>query len=116
MAVAAATEDPRFPPVSSQEMKDIAIEISVLTPLRTISDPTEIKVGRDGIVIEQGFYRGLLLPQVATEYGWTREEFLDHTCLKAGLAKGCWRQGATIKIFSAQVFNEGEVLKGASGK
>jgi AmmeMemoRadiSam system protein B/AmmeMemoRadiSam system protein A len=116
MAVAAATEDPRFPPVSAGELRDIAIEISVLTPLRTVSDPAEIEVGRDGIYIEKGFYRGLLLPQVATQYGWDREEFLDHTCLKAGLPAGCWREGATIKAFSAQVFNEGQVLRGTAGK
>jgi hypothetical protein len=110
MAVAAATEDPRFSPVGPDEIGRIAIEISVLTPLRKITDPMEIQVGRDGIYIEKGYYHGLLLPQVATEYGWDRYEFLDNTCLKAGLPKGSWREGATIQIFSAQVFNEAGVL------
>ncbi len=111
MAIAAATEDPRFPPLGREELKQMAIEISVLTPLRRIADPEEIEVGRDGIYIEKGYYHGLLLPQVAAEYGWDRYEFLDHTCLKAGLPKGCWREGAVIQIFSAQVFNEAEILK-----
>ena len=110
MAVAAATEDPRFSPVRPDELSRIAIEISALTPLRKITDPLEIQVGRDGIYIEKGYYHGLLLPQVATEYGWDRYEFLDNTCLKAGLPKGSWREGATIQIFSAQVFNEAGVL------
>ena len=110
MAVAAATQDPRFSPVRPEELGRIAIEISVLTPLRKITDPMEIQVGRDGIYIEKGYYHGLLLPQVATEYGWDRYEFLDNTCVKAGLPKGSWREGATIQIFSAQVFNEAGVL------
>ncbi|HVP58575.1 MAG TPA: AmmeMemoRadiSam system protein B [bacterium] len=110
MAMAAATEDPRFSPVGPDELDRIAIEISALTPLRTITDPMEIEVGRDGIYIEKGYYHGLLLPQVATEYGWDRYEFLDNTCLKAGLPKGAWREGASIQIFSAQVFNEADVL------
>jgi AmmeMemoRadiSam system protein B/AmmeMemoRadiSam system protein A len=111
MAIAAATEDPRFSPVEAGELNAIAIEISVLTPLRRITDPEEIMVGRDGIYIEKGLHRGLLLPQVATEYGWDTYEFLDNTCLKAGLPRGSWREGANIQIFSAQVFNEGEMLK-----
>ena len=115
MAVAAATEDPRFPPLSPGELKDISLEISVLTPFRKIEDPDEIEVGRDGIYIEKGLNHGLLLPQVATEYGWTRSEFLDHTCRKAGLNEGDWREGADIYIFSAQVFNESELLGETSG-
>jgi AmmeMemoRadiSam system protein B/AmmeMemoRadiSam system protein A len=110
MAVAAATEDPRFPPVGADELPKLGIEISVLTPLRTITDPEEIQVGRDGIYLEKGRYRGLLLPQVATEYGWDRYQFLDHTCIKANLPKGSWREGATIQIFSAQIFNEADTL------
>jgi len=109
MAIAAATEDPRFPPVRPEELNQITIEISVLTPLKKISSPEEIKIGRDGLYIEKGFYHGLLLPQVATEYGWNREEFLQHTCLKAGLPPDAWREGATIYSFSAQVFNEREL-------
>lgn len=116
MAMAAATEDPRFPPLTREELDRIAIEISVLTPLRKITDPEDIEVGRDGIYLEKGFNRGLLLPQVATEYGWDRYEFLDHTCRKAGLPAGSWREGATIQAFSAQVFNEAEVLGRPSGQ
>jgi AmmeMemoRadiSam system protein B/AmmeMemoRadiSam system protein A len=110
MAVAAATEDPRFPPLSSQELDKIAIEISVLTPLEKIGSVDEIQVGRDGIYMEKGHNHGLLLPQVATEYGWDRDQFIQHTCLKAGLPTDAWQEGADIYIFSAQVFNEGEVL------
>jgi AmmeMemoRadiSam system protein B/AmmeMemoRadiSam system protein A len=110
MAVAAAVEDPRFPPVTADELAKVAIEISVLTPLKTITDPEEIQVGRDGIYLQKGRYRGLLLPQVATEYGWDRFQFLDHTCIKANLPEGSWREGATIQIFSAQIFNEADTL------
>jgi hypothetical protein len=110
MAMCAATEDPRFSPLEAAELDKVAIEISVLTPMRKISDPDEIQVGRDGIYLEKGPYHGLLLPQVATDYGWDRYEFLDQTCHKAGLPAGSWREGATIRIFSCQVFNEAEVL------
>jgi AmmeMemoRadiSam system protein B/AmmeMemoRadiSam system protein A len=114
MAVAAATEDPRFPALTPAELNKISLEISVLTPLRKIEDPDEIVVGRDGIYIEKGFNHGLLLPQVATEYGWTRDQFLDQTCRKAGLREGDWREGADIYIFSAQVFSEKELFGGTS--
>ena len=116
MAVAAATEDPRFAPLAPEELKQIAIEISVLTPLKRITDANEIVIGRDGIYLEKGYSRGLLLPQVATEYNWDRYQFLDHTCLKAGLEPGSWRQGANIQTFSAQVFNEADVLGKGSSK
>ncbi|RKZ20397.1 AMMECR1 domain-containing protein, partial [bacterium] len=107
MAIAAALRDPRFPPVSPSELDEIEIEISVLTPLKEVKDVEEIKVGRDGIYIERGYHSGLLLPQVATEYGWTREEFLDHTCMKAGLFPGCWKEeGTKIYRFSALIFSE----------
>ncbi len=106
MAIAAATQDPRFPPVRKEELDEIEIEISVLTPLKEISGPEEIVIGRDGLYIEKGMNHGLLLPQVATEYGWGSEEFLDHTCIKAGLKPGSWRQGAKIYSFSAQIFSE----------
>jgi len=105
MARAAALQDPRFPPVRPSELPDIEFEISVLTPIRTIDDIEEIKVGRDGIIITRGMNRGLLLPQVATEYGWDRTTFLEHTCVKAGLPRNAWKdEGTVIEMFSAEVF------------
>jgi len=106
MAEAAAFQDPRFPPVRVDELGELEIEISVLTPLREIKDPEEIEVGKHGIMIERPpYYSGLLLPQVATEYGWDRETFLEQTCIKAGLPPNAWRDPATrIYIFSAEIF------------
>ncbi len=107
-AIAAAFEDPRFDPLQPEEIDHTHIEISALTPLQRV-DFHEIIVGRDGILLERGPARGLLLPQVAAEYGWDRETFLDHTCRKAGLEPGCWRHPDTvISVFSAQVFGEDE--------
>jgi AmmeMemoRadiSam system protein A len=107
MAVAAATQDPRFEPVALEELQRLTIEISVLTPRRRVSDPDEVVVGRHGVCIERGPNRGVLLPQVAVQEGWDRETFLDHTCLKAGLKPGCWRSpGTTIEVFEAEVFSE----------
>lgn len=105
-AIAAATEDPRFPPVSADELPGLELEISVLTPVRPVADLGEIEVGRDGLVAQQGLRRGLLLPQVATEHRWDRETFLSHTCLKAGLRPDAWRGGAKIFRFQAEVFSE----------
>lgn len=106
MAVAAATTDPRFPPVKAEELSSLAIEISALTPLRRAS-PEEIEVGVHGIYMTRGFQRGVLLPQVATENRWDRETFLEHTCLKAGLPTNAWKEADTqIEIFSAEVFGE----------
>ena len=105
MAKAAALEDPRFPQVKPSELQDIDFEISVLTPIRKVNDIEEIVVGRDGIIITKGRNRGLLLPQVATEYGWDRITFLEHTCNKAGLPKDSWKDRDTIiEMFSAEVF------------
>jgi len=109
MAVAAALEDPRFEPVRPDELDQIEIEISVLTPFEKIADPSEIVVGVHGLYIEKGTHHGLLLPQVATEYGWDRLQFLDQVCRKAGLPEGAWKEGATIYVFSAQIFNERQV-------
>lgn len=106
MAIAAATQDPRFHSVSAQELADITLEISVLSPLR-LGTPEEVLVGVHGLQISRGPRRGVLLPQVATEYGWDRETFLDHTCLKAGLPPGTWREpGTQLHLFTAQVFRE----------
>ncbi len=107
MAISAATKDPRFSPVQPKELKDIKIEISVLTPMVKVNDPSEIVVGRDGLYVQYGFYSGLLLPQVATEYGWDRAQFLQETCHKAGLPGNCWKQeGAQLYRFSALIFSE----------
>jgi AmmeMemoRadiSam system protein A len=106
VAVSAALEDPRFQPVSVAELNDLDIEISVLGPLEQIDplDPSAIEIGRHGLVVEQSGRRGLLLPQVATEWGWDRQAFLDQTCAKAGLPRNCWRTGATVYRFTAVVF------------
>jgi len=110
MAVAAATEDPRFPNVTLNEMEDIDIEISALSTLKKIESIEEIEVGKHGLYIKQSIFSGLLLPQVATEYGWNCKEFLEHTCQKAGLPKDAWKDPKTeISIFSAQVFGEKEL-------
>lgn len=110
-ATSAALKDPRFPPVSPEELPEITVEISVLTLPRKIKSIDEIEVGKHGLIIKKGFYQGLLLPQVAVEYGWDRETFLEHTCLKAGLYRNAWKDPDTeISIFSAQVFNR-ETLK-----
>ena len=104
---AVADSDPRFPAVAASELPSIHIEISLLTPERPIDSIDEIDIGRHGLIVEQGRARGLLLPQVATEHGWDRETFLDHTCIKAGLAPGAWRTGARILVFEARVFSDG---------
>ncbi|HDJ23277.1 MAG TPA: AmmeMemoRadiSam system protein A [Candidatus Aminicenantes bacterium] len=105
-AIAAATQDYRFPPLTLPELQQIKIEISVLTLPRRVKDPQEIEVGRHGLIISKGFHKGLLLPQVPGEWGWDRETFLRHTCLKAGLAEDEWQKGATIEVFEAEVFAE----------
>ncbi len=107
MAVAAAFNDPRFYPLKADELKDISIEISVLSPLQKISAIDEIEVGKHGLYLERDFFRGVLLPQVAVEHHWDRETFLQQTCLKAGLPAEAWQNGDTdIYIFSAQIFSE----------
>ena len=105
MAMAAAFQDSRFNPLTEKELNDIDIEISVLTPLRKGSNTEEIVVGKIGIYIIKGLYSGLLLPQVATEYGWDRKTFVEHTCTKAGLPDDAWKEKDTeIYIFSADIF------------
>lgn len=107
MTVAASSNDMRFRPVSKGELKDITIEISVLTPLKPINNVDEIKVGTHGLYMVRGGNSGLLLPQVATHYNWSREEFLRQTCSKAGLPLDAWKDRETkIYIFSAQIFSE----------
>ena len=107
MAVAAAFQDPRFEPLKKAELMDVRLEISVLTPLRKVADVGAIEVGTHGLYVRKGSRAGLLLPQVATEYGWDRDTFLKETCRKAGLAPDAWRDPETeIYLFSADVFGE----------
>ena len=111
MSLAASFDDPRFPPVKKEEVDELEIEISVLSALKTITDPDEIEIGRHGLIIEQGFMRGLLLPQVATEYNWDVQTFLEQTCHKAGLPSEAWKdESTTIQIFSADIFSESEIF------
>ncbi|MBN2205846.1 MAG: AmmeMemoRadiSam system protein A, partial [Candidatus Aminicenantes bacterium] len=105
-AVLAATQDYRFPSLRLEEMSRLKIEISVLSLPRTVRSPDEVEVGTHGIIISKGLNRGLLLPQVPGEYGWDRETYLRHGCLKAGLPEDAWRKGAKIEVFTAQVFSE----------
>jgi AmmeMemoRadiSam system protein A len=104
----AAREDPRFPPVATAELPEMSLEVSVLGPLEPIDprDPQSITIGQHGLVVEQGAQRGLLLPQVATEWGWTTAQFLRQACLKAGLSPDAWQHGATVLRFEAEVFGE----------
>ena len=108
VAESAAMNDPRFPSVTIGEINELNIEISVLTVPEKIEDIEKIEVGKHGIILEKSFFKGLLLPQVATEYGWDRNTFLEHTALKAGLDKDGWKD-AEIKIFSAEVFGEKDI-------
>ncbi len=121
-AISAATKDPRFVPVKYNELDSITFEVTVLTSPKKIvvNKPEEyllqIKVGRDGLIVKHGFYSGLLLPQVPIEYGWNEEEFLEHTCEKAGLPKNYWKDSETeVQKFEGIVFKEekpnGPVIK-----
>jgi len=107
MAASAATRDDRFSPIEAAEEPGVRIEISVLSPRRRIGGPKDIVVGRDGLYVRRGASSGLLLPQVASEHGWTVEEFLSQTCRKAGLPIEAWQDPATsIESFTAEVFGE----------
>ena len=108
MALQAAFNDGRFSPVSANELRDIEIEISVLTPLKEVSGATQIVVGRDGVVLAKQGRSAVFLPQVATEQRWNREEMLDNLCAKAGLPAGSWKQGAQLSTFQAVVFSEAD--------
>jgi hypothetical protein len=106
MAVAAAVEDPRFPPVKRDELDELTIEISVLSPFHRVTDVEQIQVGVHGLMIVKGKHRGLLLPQVPIEQGWDRKTFLEGLCRKAFLEEGCWREDAALYAFTAVVFGE----------
>ena len=110
MAVEAAIGDPRFPAVELDEMKDIDIEISVLSPIEKIGDPEKIEMGKHGVIVRDGLRSGVYLPQVATETGWTREEFMSSLCgQKAGMDSNAWKTGeCDIYVFTAEVFGEKE--------
>lgn len=113
-AIEAATNDPRFYPVSLEELKnEIVIEVSVLTPPKLIvvenpkDYPKHIKIGEDGLIVERGIYKGLLLPQVAVEWNWDEEDFLSNCCIKAGLQPDCWLlKGTKVYKFQAIIFEE----------
>jgi len=107
-AVAAATEDPRFPPLTPEELAGVTVEISVLSPFRRVTDVGQVQVGTHGLMIFQDGHQGLLLPQVPVEQGWDRKEFLENLCLKAGLPPDCWTGRPTLYTFTAVVFGEGE--------
>ena len=107
MAEAAAFSDPRFPQIKVDEVDDLKIEISVLSQLERIQNIENIKIGSHGLLIKKQVHQGLLLPQVASHYGWDRNTFLDQTCLKAGIPEGSWKNSEVeVYIFSAQIFSE----------
>ena len=99
MAIQAAFNDPRFNPLTADELKDIEIEISVLTPMKQVAGVSDIVVGRDGVLLSKNAHHAVFLPQVATEQGWSREEMLDNLCLKAGLETGCWKKERNFQHF-----------------
>ena len=114
-ALSAALQDPRFPPLGKDELDRVIFEVSLLTPPEEIKVdrraelPKKIRVGKHGLIVERGFYKGLLLPQVPVEWGWDEEEFLSQTCWKAGLPMDCWLDDATrVYAFSAEIFEEEE--------
>jgi AmmeMemoRadiSam system protein A len=106
MAIAAASEDPRFPSVTATELPQLDIEISVLTVPQKVVDYKQVQVGRDGIIISKGVQRGLLLPQVPLEQGWDLEQYISYGCRKAGLAHDEWKRGVQIEVFQAVIFSE----------
>jgi len=105
-AVQACSADPRFPPVDTRELPHLELELSLLGPLEPIAGADQIHIGRHGVLIEDGWRRGLLLPQVATEWGWDCEVFLAQTCRKAGLPPDAWKKSAKLWRFEAEVFGE----------
>jgi AmmeMemoRadiSam system protein B/AmmeMemoRadiSam system protein A len=106
LSIEAATEDPRFSALSREELGDVTIEVSVLSPLRRLTDLGHVEIGTHGLMIFKDGRKGLLLPQVPVEQGWDRQTYLHNLCLKAGLSEGCWRDGAALYAFTAVVFAE----------
>jgi uncharacterized protein (TIGR00296 family) len=111
-AVAAALQDPRFPPVRGAELPSIVVEVTILTVPQALKcdpdqRPSQVEVGKHGLIVKGMGTSGLLLPQVATEYGWDSTTFLDHTCAKAGLPGRCWTNNRVeVLTFEGQIFNE----------
>ncbi len=103
---AVADSDPRFPPVAPHELTAVTIEISVLHAEREMRSVDEITIGQHGLIVDAGLRRGVLLPQVAAERGWSAATFVEHTCLKAGLPADAWRRDARVSLFEALVFSE----------
>jgi uncharacterized protein (TIGR00296 family) len=119
-AVSAATRDPRFPPLEKDELDNIVVEVTILTPPEKIEAPPKelpnlIEIGKHGLIVKQGYCQGLLLPQVAPENDMDAIDFLGHTCLKAGLSPDAWLRGAEVSCFEGQIFKEkapkGEVFE-----
>jgi AmmeMemoRadiSam system protein A len=109
MAIAVSRADPRFEPVTADELSGLEIEISVLSPMKPVT-PEQIEVGRHGLLVRRGAFRGLLLPQVPEQYHWSRERFLEETCVKAGLPREAWKDPETqIEAFTAEVFSEAQL-------
>jgi AmmeMemoRadiSam system protein A len=107
MAVAAASEDPRFPPLATADVPELHVAVSALGPRQALADPLAVRVGKDGLVVRRGWHRGALLPKVAVEHGWSAEEFLKHVCLKAGLPARAWQEpGTELETFEAEEFGE----------
>jgi AmmeMemoRadiSam system protein A len=104
-ARAAASQDSRFTPVTRDEVRGLQVSLSILSPLFPI-EAVRVEIGRHGLVVTSGANRGLLLPQVPVEHGWSREEFLEQTCRKAGLYRDAWKSGATLEAFTAEVFGD----------
>lgn len=105
-AVAAATRDDRFAPLTLEELDRCDLEVSVLTSPRTVSGPGEIEIGRHGVIVSSGWRRGVFLPKVPVEHRWDVEKLLSEACRKAGLDRDAWRRDATIEVFEAEAFGE----------
>lgn len=107
MAVAAAQDDPRFPPLRADELARVSLSVSALGVPRRLADPRDLRVGEHGLLVRQGWHRGALLPKVAVEHGWDGPTFLKHVCLKAGLPARAWQEpDAELQVFEADEFGE----------
>ena len=113
-AVAAATSDPRFAPVTLDELPRVSFELSVLSSPEQVRNVEDIEVGKHGLIVSKGSTHGLLLPQVAVQYRWDRTQFLAETCMKAGLQPNAWKEGADVRRFTAAVFSEKNVHQPAT--